>query len=1301
MLPMTKDSRTLRTLIFAVALGGLLALLAPTAQAQSCGWNPDHSPSTLPPSGLWSGLRPADTTGPPTAGNNLRDTTFFDRNGGYSASKPIWQSLDVENNYIFAGFNLGFQIWDATASRTQPTKRANVDVTRNGTLPIFFRNPHNYFIVDDVDAPPGNDDVAAMVGWEGMGFVVWDTTNKTNVRVAYQDGATGGNAKRGSEVYATTINNRDYAFMAAWSLEGGLFSYDLTQAMTVGATQACSEKINPAFPAPLCSGVFQRALSSDPQRHVDGAGSDSQGHFVVFSGGIEVSARGFEIWNVSNPQNPSPVMDGLGNDRAHGVALWKDGSKFYLAVASRFPDVGRIYDVSCIRTGTCTLGAPLFSFPLEGLSASTVATVTYSESNGTPYVYFGRKQGNVIDDLQSEWLFDVSSPSNPREILGGNPNNGNTGQQTQTLEGTTLGYWSYYYACSPEGTNHFEPRMGKFSGEFFYRAGSSIFDIHRLQDVSPTITVVRSGAEDRFIGDTVSFSATAANCTPSPSGWSWTTTGGDIIGSSNGSTIQVQWGSTGVKTVNASNSSCGGANQNSDTVNILDPAPVIGSVTPNVSSASVCQQVTFTANGVDGRAPLTFDWSILNPNNEPISNPSLTISADGRTATWDTGADQPANGNYRAELLVTNSAGDDTATSGPVAITQPAPLAFTGPGGAPSFNVNFGSVDFNALSQGAAEWRWNFGDGTPAVWDDDPVTGPRPTHEYDTEGNYTVSVEIRNCVESTPLQSAEVTVPITDVSPLEITQFKAVCPFGQCFFFTTDNITFQTTVNGDPEQYRYDWDGNGTFEQTSSTPVTTHRYTTTGFYRPRLQVTRGSRTDTFEHAVDIQVTTGQQQNPRLIITGPSTGETGDSLEFRASAVDCTPNANGYSWNTGGGSGSSTSDRITISWTTTGTKTVRVENSGCGNESDTHTVVIREPSTGGGGDLVARYSYAPSAPAAGQEVTFNAGSSTGGPDSYFWDFGDGSTANGRVVTHTFQNNGAYQVQLEVGRDDSSCSFNFCTDVVTQTVAVGGTSGACQPGNETLCLFDGRFDLQVRWKNQRDDNEGTGKVFPFPSDETGMFWFFGPSNVELIVKILDGRTSTGAFWVFYGGLSDVEYWLTVTDTETEESVEYHNLPGTICGQADTEALPDGNVTSGLRLQPMSALSDFSDSGLGSIAAPGGASGTCVESDQTLCLLNGRFAVEVDWINQRVEGDEGEGTAVVGTDETGYFWFFNADNIELVVKMIDATSIDQGYWVFFGALSDLNYFVRVTDTVTQETKVYENQPGNFCGQADTSAF
>src|SRR5262245_11283193 len=115
---------------------------------------------------------------------------------------------------------------------------------------------------------------------------------------------------------------------------------------------------------------------------------------------------------------------------------------------------------------------------------------------------------------------------------------------------------------------------------------------------------------------------------------------------------------------------------------------------------------------------------------------------------------------------------------------------------------------------------------------------------------------------------------------------------------------------------------------------------------------------------------------------------------------------------------------------------------------------------------------------------------------------------------------------------------------------------------------------------------------------------------------------------------------------------------------------------------------------------AHGPCVADALTLCLNGGRFEVRVNW---RVpdQGTSGVGTGVALTGDTGYFWFFSPNNVELVVKVVDGRTFNGMYWVLYGALSNVEYTITVTDTVTELVKTYTNPFGNLASVADTAAF
>ncbi|MCP4654375.1 MAG: hypothetical protein GY856_03040, partial [bacterium] len=110
-------------------------------------------------------------------------------------------------------------------------------------------------------------------------------------------------------------------------------------------------------------------------------------------------------------------------------------------------------------------------------------------------------------------------------------------------------------------------------------------------------------------------------------------------------------------------------------------------------------------------------------------------------------------------------------------------------------------------------------------------------------------------------------------------------------------------------------------------------------------------------------------------------------------------------------------------------------------------------------------------------------------------------------------------------------------------------------------------------------------------------------------------------------------------------------------------------------------------------------CTASATALCLLDRRFQVEVTWTD--FQGGTGEGWAIPLTSDTGYFWFFDDQNIELVVKTLDGRVINDHYWVFYGALSNVAYTLTVTDTVTREARTYVNPSGIFASVGDTQAF
>jgi hypothetical protein len=112
-------------------------------------------------------------------------------------------------------------------------------------------------------------------------------------------------------------------------------------------------------------------------------------------------------------------------------------------------------------------------------------------------------------------------------------------------------------------------------------------------------------------------------------------------------------------------------------------------------------------------------------------------------------------------------------------------------------------------------------------------------------------------------------------------------------------------------------------------------------------------------------------------------------------------------------------------------------------------------------------------------------------------------------------------------------------------------------------------------------------------------------------------------------------------------------------------------------------------------------CVPDALTLCLLDGRFRVGAQFRNHHVDGPLGLATAVPLTDKTGAFWFFNDQNYEVMLKVLDGRPVNGDFWVFLGSLSDVEFWIYLDDLVAGRGRVFHNPPGNRYGIADTMAF
>jgi PKD repeat protein len=308
-------------------------------------------------------------------------------------------------------------------------------------------------------------------------------------------------------------------------------------------------------------------------------------------------------------------------------------------------------------------------------------------------------------------------------------------------QSTGAQFWDYDWThssstpgtCNFTDTNHTSPVTSHTYatvGDYFpclrVRRGASEQAVFVASDVSVagTVTVspaiAVSGSSTGTVGQAYTFTAGAANCTPSSTGWHWTVSDGTVAGASTGSSISVTWPTIGTKTVSATNSGCSGAT---------------GFRNVTITSGT-------TTGGGTLQAAFTFSPTSPQPGNTVSFNGSTSTGSptdyqwsfgDGATATGATATHAyTLAGSYVVSLDVSKPS-----TGCPFApciadsqITQTVVVAGTPPPPPPSAEftttatcANIGGFDqcqaqtgtamtLTAVATDATGYSWDFGDGT-------------------------------------------------------------------------------------------------------------------------------------------------------------------------------------------------------------------------------------------------------------------------------------------------------------------------------------------------------------------------------------------------------------------------------------------------------------------------------------------------------------------------------------------------------------------------------------------------------------
>ena len=486
-----------------------------------------------------------------------------------------------------------------------------------------------------------------------------------------------------------------------------------------------------------------------------------------------------------------------------------------------------------------------------------------------------------------------------------------------------------------------------------------------------------------------------------------------------------------------------------------------------------------------GSAPLTVDFDA-----------SISMDADGDPLnySWDFGDGNTGTGaivshtyttlgSFTATLTVSDGTDNDSESvvitvtlpqQPPVAVINANPTSGTAP-----LPVDFDGSNSYDANDDPLSYTWDFGDGSIG-------TGAMTSHTYTSDGTYTATLTVSDGTDS---DSQSVIISVTDAPQPPVAVINATPTSGYDPLFVEFDGSGSFDPNGDPLTYIWDFgDGN-----TGTGAMTSHTYTSVGTYTATLTVSDG--TDSDSQSVIISVTDAPQPPVAVINATPTSGYDPLFVEFDGSgSFDPNGDPLTYIWDFGDGNtgtGAMTSHTYTSVGPYTATLTVSD-----GTDSDSQSVIISV--TDAPQPPVAVINATPTSGYDPLFVEFDGSGSfdpNGDPLTYIWDFGDGNTGSGAMLSHTYSSVGTFTATLTVSDG---------TDSDSQSVVIN-VSEAPQPPTAIASAnpTSGTSPLTVNFTG--DDS------FDPNGDPLTYFWDFGDGNSSTDANPTHIFTNVGSYSV----------------------------------------------------------------------------------------------------------------------------------------------------------------------------------------------
>ena len=316
-------------------------------------------------------------------------------------------------------------------------------------------------------------------------------------------------------------------------------------------------------------------------------------------------------------------------------------------------------------------------------------------------------------------------------------------------------------------------------------------------------------------------------------------------------------------------------------------------------------------------------------------------------------------------------------------------------------------INFDASRSTAANpivsWQWNFGDGANA-------NGLTVPHSFGAPGSYNVTLTVTD--NQGQSNSANQIIAIADPPPINQPPVPAISGPSQATAGLAITFDGSGSQSSNPIT-AYNWDfGDG---NTATGPQANHTYSQVGDFTVTLTVAdnQGQQASTSQ---TVSVTPKPQPDPLTArISGPNQGQAGQSLTFDAQSSTSAAPLNSIQWDFGDGTSDGGNLVVNHVYQNPGTYTVllTLANDVGQNNTTAQQVTIQAAPSPNQPPQPAIQADATTVEA-GDTINFDASSTSAGSPlvSYDWDFGDGSTGSGQLVSHDFSQPGSYNVTLSV-------------------------------------------------------------------------------------------------------------------------------------------------------------------------------------------------------------------------------------------------------------------------------------------------